>query len=206
MVTDVPENAVHIRNLAMASNYLMSHILHFYHLVALDYVDVNGTGLIPKGFLCPNYDSNYYARGIDPVLQTGGLGAPAYTVNNYTHGNPGVASNTGVPFGVAGDLTPYFAGQYVRALKARRMAQQLGALFTGKMPHASMYTPGCVTTKAYDTNPNGSDPHVVRKVHELLYGGPGFDATADVNADGTTKVSSTFDMANPHPESLMGFI
>ena len=51
---DVPANGVLLRNLAMASNYLMSHILHFYHLVALDYVDVNGTGLIPKGFLCPN--------------------------------------------------------------------------------------------------------------------------------------------------------
>ena len=82
----------------MASNYLMSHILHFYHLVALDYVDVNGTGLIPKGFLCPNYDSNYYARGIDPIAQTGGLpvsplayNGPAYTVNHYAPGyTPGL--------------------------------------------------------------------------------------------------------------------
>ena len=194
---DVPANGVLIRNLAMASNYLMSHILHFYHLVALDYVDVNGTGLIPKGFLCPNYDSNYYARGIDPVLQTGGLPnppinypGPAYTVNNAPNPNPGI------PLGLAGDLTPYLAGQYVRALKARRMAHQLGAIFAGKMPHASCFTPGCVTTKAYDPTPGGADAAVVNKVHELLYGGPGFDATSP----------GGLSMSNPHPESLMGFI
>lgn len=187
---DVPNNGRILRNLSMASNYLQSHILHFYHLVALDYVDVNGTGLIPKGFACPNYDSNYYARGIDPVLQTGGLGAPAYTVNNAPVANPGI------PLGVAGDLTAYLAGQYVRALKMRRLSHQLGAIFAGKMPHASAYTPGCMTTKAYDPSPTGPDAAVVQKVHELLYGGPGFDP----NSPGGLSVS------NPHPESLLGFI
>jgi Ni,Fe-hydrogenase I large subunit len=187
----------------MAANYLMSHILHFYHLVALDYVDVNGTGLIPKGFLCPNYDSDFYARGIDPVLQTGGLGAPAYTVNALH--NPGT-----IPAAALGDLTPYFAGQYVRALKFRRMAQQLGALFTGKMPHASSYTPGCVTTKPYDPSLTGGDTAVVQKVHELLYGGPGFTPSAqDGSTSGRTHPINSpalVSLANPHPESLMGFI
>ncbi len=210
--TTVPANAVAIRNLAMGANYLMSHILHFYHLAALDYVDVNGTGLIPKGFMCPNYDSNYYARGIDPVLQTGGLptaigyNGPAYTVNNAPN------ANGGIPSGACGDLTPYLAGQYVRALKFRRMAQQLGALFTGKMPHASMYTPACVTTKPYDPDPTGVDAKVVEKFHELLYGGPTLVAgdITDYNTGTTTKIhplnGGTVTMANPHPESIMGFV
>jgi len=200
---DVPNNGRILRNLAMACNYLMSHILHFYHLVALDYVDVNGTGLIPKGFACPNYDSNYYARGIDPVLQTGGLpnlgiNAPAYTVNNAPVANPNM-----IP-GALGDLTPYLASQYVRALKARRQAHQLGALFAGKMPHASAFTPGCMTTKGYDPNPTGPDAGVVKKVHELLYGGPGFDPVAGAHTHPYN--GATVSMSNPHPESLMGFI
>ena len=193
----MPDNGRLIRNLGMGANYLMSHILHFYHLLALDYVDVNGTGLIPKGFLCPNYDSNYYSRGIDPVLQTGGLGAPAYTLNNAPIANPGI------PAAVLGDLTPYLAGQYVRALKFRRMAQQLGALFTGKMPNASSYTPGCVTTKPYDPTPGGADAAVVQKVHELLYGGPAFDPTTGGN---NPINGNPLSMANPHPESIMGFV
>lgn len=185
----------------MACNYLMSHILHFYHLLALDYVDVNGTGLIPKGFLAPNYDSNYYARGIDPILQTGGLGVPAYTVNNAPVPNPGI------PVAALGDLTPYLAGQYVRALKFRRLAQQIGALFTGKMPQASSYTPGCVTTKAYDPTPGGADAAVVQKMHEIMYGGPGFDPSADgAAADGSGGGVSGLSISNPHPESLLGFI
>ena len=200
LTEDVPNNGRLLRNLAMASNYLMSHILHFYHLVALDYVDVNGTGLIPKGFLCPNYDSNYYARGIDPVLQTGGLAQPAYTVNAI---GPAAGS---IPAALLGDLTPYFAAQYVRALKVRRMAHQLGAIFAGKMPHASAFTPGCMTTKSYNTDPAGEDAAVVQKVHELLYGGPGFNTATYVNPDGTTKGSSPWSMSAPNPESLMGFI
>jgi Ni,Fe-hydrogenase I large subunit len=219
---NVPNNGRLLRNLGCASNYLMSHILHFYHLVALDYVDVNGTGLIPKGFLAPNYDSNYYARGIDPVLQTGGATKPAYSVNAYDYGTaswkntggtngpvlgiPGLSWNpsSGAAFQpLLGDLTAYFAGQYVRALKFRRQAHQLGALFLGKMPQASAYTPGCVTTKAYDPTPGGADAAVVQKVHELLYGGPGFDPTVGGNHPFNGQALS---MSMPHPESLMGFI
>ncbi len=182
----------------MACNYLMSHILHFYHLLALDYVDVNGTGLIPKGFLAPNYDSDYYARGIDPTLS---LNQPAYTVNNAPNPNPGMLP------GALGDLTPYYAGQYVRALKFRRLAQQVGALFTGKMPQASSYTPGCVTTKAYDPAPGGADAAVVQKLHEIMYGGPAFDPAADgAAADGSGGGTSGYSISNPHPESLLGFI
>jgi hydrogenase large subunit len=33
-----PTNGRHVRNLIHGSNYVMSHILHFYHLAALDYV------------------------------------------------------------------------------------------------------------------------------------------------------------------------
>ncbi len=201
---EVPANGRILRNIAMAANYLQSHILHFYHLVALDYVDVNGTGLIPKGFTCPNYDNQYYARGIDPVLQTGGSGGPAYTVNHTGNTYGGT-----VPVGALGDLTAYFAGQYVRALKMRRMSHQLGAIFAGKMPHASAYTPAGVTTKAYDPTIGGSDANVVQKVHELIYGGPGFTPTV---ADGSTSGTShpyngtTISINNPHPESLLGFI
>jgi Ni,Fe-hydrogenase I large subunit len=170
----------------------------------LDYVDVNGTGLIPKGFLAPNYDSDYYARGIDPILQTGGLpnigiNAPAYTVNNAPVANPNQ-----IP-GALGDLTPYLAGQYIRALKFRRMAQQIGALFTGKMPHASSYTAGCVTTKAYDPAPGGADAAVVQKMHEIMYGGPAYDPQADgASANGTG--GGTYSISSPHKESLLGFI
>ena len=36
----IPENGRILRNLIQGANYIMSHIIHFYHLAALDYVDV----------------------------------------------------------------------------------------------------------------------------------------------------------------------
>jgi hydrogenase large subunit len=36
----IPDNGRIMRNLILGANYLQSHVLHFYHLAALDYVDV----------------------------------------------------------------------------------------------------------------------------------------------------------------------
>ncbi len=36
----IPDNATHIRNLVLAQQALHDHIVHFYHLHALDFVDV----------------------------------------------------------------------------------------------------------------------------------------------------------------------
>ncbi len=49
-----PENARIIRNLMQGINYVMSHILHFYHLAALDYV--KGPGIAP---FSPAYEGDY---------------------------------------------------------------------------------------------------------------------------------------------------
>jgi len=50
----IPENARIIRNLVVGANYLHSHILHFYHLSALDYV----TGPDTAPFI-PRYKGDY---------------------------------------------------------------------------------------------------------------------------------------------------
>lgn len=49
-----PENARIMRNLVLSSNYLQSHILHFYHLAALDYV--KGPDTAP---FIPRYEGDY---------------------------------------------------------------------------------------------------------------------------------------------------
>ena len=49
-----PTNGRIIRNLILGSDYLMSHILHFYHLVALDYVKGPNT----EPFI-PRYEGDY---------------------------------------------------------------------------------------------------------------------------------------------------
>ena len=54
----IPNNAKLIRNLIFGSNFLQSHILHFYHLAALDYVDAASVvgDLAP---FVPRYEGDY---------------------------------------------------------------------------------------------------------------------------------------------------
>lgn len=50
-----PPNGRIVRNLILGSNYIQSHILHFYHLAALDYVKAPDT-IAP---LAPRYEGDY---------------------------------------------------------------------------------------------------------------------------------------------------
>ncbi len=58
----IPDNGKLIRALIFGSNFLQSHILHFYHLAALDYVDAVGAlgELYP---FVPRYEGDYRISG-----------------------------------------------------------------------------------------------------------------------------------------------
>jgi Ni,Fe-hydrogenase I large subunit len=136
----LPANAATLRNLLLAANHLMSHILHFYHLVALDYVNPG----LNKPFLCPRYDDSYYINGAR-------VGAFATAVG-YGGGGPYdpvitalLGMGGGTLDGTAAAINGYLVGQYLKALDMRRVAHEMLAIFGGKGPHAAGYTPGGVT-------------------------------------------------------------
>ncbi len=58
----IPDNGKVLRALIFGSNFLQSHILHFYHLAALDYVDAVGAlgDLAP---FVPRYEGDYRVTG-----------------------------------------------------------------------------------------------------------------------------------------------
>jgi hydrogenase large subunit len=58
----IPDNAKLIRSLIFGANFLQSHILHFYHLAALDYVDaVSALGDLSP--FIPRYEGDYRISG-----------------------------------------------------------------------------------------------------------------------------------------------
>ena len=58
----IPDNGKLIRSLILGSNFLQSHILHFYHLAALDYVDaVSAVGDLAP--FVPRYEGDYRISG-----------------------------------------------------------------------------------------------------------------------------------------------
>jgi hydrogenase large subunit len=96
------DNARIIRNLILGSNFLQSHILHFYHLAALSYI---------KGPAMPPW-------------------TPAWEVD--------------LRFSAADNQL--LVDHYLEALKIRRQAHEMLAIWGGKMPHVAAFEAGGVTT------------------------------------------------------------
>ena len=126
----VPKNGRIIRNLILGSNFIQSHVLHFYHLAALDYVDVTAVA----GY-----------EGTDPGL----LATKAFLGRGEL--GPFVPRYEG-DYRFSADLSRTLASHYVQAFEIRRKAHELLAIFGGKMPHNVGVVPGGVTqTPEVDT-------------------------------------------------------
>ena len=130
----LPDNARIIRNLTLGANYLQSHILHFYHLAALDYIDITAvpkySGSNPALILLKDKISALVAAG-DPYPFL-----PRYESPDYI-GAPG---GPGDP-----NLATELVGHYVQALEMRKKAQEMLSIFYGRMPSFVGTIPGGVT-------------------------------------------------------------
>jgi hydrogenase large subunit len=119
----IPDNGRIIRNLILGAAHVSDHILHFYHLAALDYVDV--TKVL-------KYDGN------DPTLNSvkefAQRGELAPFVPRY-EGDYRLSDKVNI-----GALA-----HYVQALEMRRKGQEMLVIFGGKMPHNMAVIPGGVT-------------------------------------------------------------
>src|SRR5512137_210127 len=119
----IPDNGRIIRNLILGAAHISDHILHFYHLAALDYVDVTKVAA---------YDGKDPAlNSVKAFIERGELGpfVPRYE-GDYR-----------LPAKVDQELV----GHYVQALTMRRKGQMMLSIFGGKMPHNMTVVPGGVT-------------------------------------------------------------
>ena len=125
-----PANGRIIRNLMLGSNFLQSHILHFYHLSALDFVDITA------------------------ILEYKGADAKLIKIRDWVKADldAGEAS-AGAPFlpRYEGDYIEDYEtniqsiANYVKALEIRRKAQEMLCIWGGKMPHVQTLFAGGVS-------------------------------------------------------------
>ena len=120
IATRVPENGRLLRNLIFGANYIQSHILHFYHLAALDYVDVTAAA----GYTGPDP----HLRQVADFIARGAL-SPFFPRYEGDYRLPAEVNRAAV-------------SHYVEALNKRREAQEMLAIFGGKMPHSMGIFPG----------------------------------------------------------------
>ncbi|MCL2717045.1 MAG: nickel-dependent hydrogenase large subunit [Alphaproteobacteria bacterium] len=142
---EVPLNAQYIRNMILAAHSMHDHIVHFYHLAALDWVDIvsalkgDPEGAAKLGASLSDYKGNSVPaiRGVRDRLQTfvdsGNLGVFA---SGYW-GHPAMK--------LPPDVNLLAATHYIQALEVQRTVNKIVTILGSKTPHIQNMAVGGVS-------------------------------------------------------------
>ncbi|NIP17897.1 MAG: hydrogenase 1 large subunit, partial [Xanthomonadales bacterium] len=131
----VPENAELIRNLMFCAQYVQDHVIHFYHLHALDWVDVvsaleadpaETSQLAQSISKWPKSSPGYFAdlqKRLKDFVESGQLGIFA---NGYW-GHPA--------YKLPPEANLMAVAHYLEALDWQKEIVKIHAIFGGKNPH-----------------------------------------------------------------------
>ena len=125
------DNGRLLQNLMLAANYLQSHIVHFYHLSAIDFIDI-------KAIL------KY--QGQAPGLQQLKAWAESELKNNKLNPVAPFLPRFEGDYLQDLDLNIGAIAHYLQALDMRAMAHEMVAVFGGKAPHATALIPTGAST------------------------------------------------------------
>ena len=148
---EIPANAQLIRNLMIGTQFVHDHVMHFYHLHALDWVDVvsalkadpKATSTLAQSISTyarssPGYFSDVQTR-IRKLVESGQLGIFA----NAYWGNP--------LYKLPAEANLMAVAHYLDALAWQRQVVQLQTIFGGKNPHPNVLvggTPAAISVHA----------------------------------------------------------
>jgi len=120
----IPDNARIMRNLIQGSHVAQDHILHFYHLAALDYVDITDVA---------KYEGkDYELNSVKDFIARGELGpfVPRYEGD----------------YRLPPEVNQQATAHYIEALEIRRIGHEIVSALSGKIPHSVGIVPGGVTS------------------------------------------------------------
>jgi hydrogenase large subunit len=138
----IPANAQLIRNLMIATQFVHDHVMHFYHLHALDWVDVvSALKADPKATSALAQSISNYARSspgyfaevqtrVKKLVESGQLGI----FSNAYWGHPG--------YKLPPEANLMAVAHYLDALAWQREVVQLQTIFGGKNPHPNVLVGG----------------------------------------------------------------
>jgi hydrogenase large subunit len=138
----VPPNAELVRNLMFCAQYLQDHVVHFYHLHALDWVDVVSalkadpakTSAIAQSISSwPKSSPKYFAdvqRRIGAFVQSGQLGI-------FANGYWGHAA-----YKLPAEVNLLGVAHYLEALEWQKEIVKVHTIFGGKNPHPNYLVGG----------------------------------------------------------------
>ena len=146
----IPPNAQLIRNLMIAAQFVHDHVMHFYHLHALDWVDVvsslkadpAATSQLAQSISSyPKSSPGYFAdtqKRLKGFVESGQLGIFA----NGFWGHPG--------FRLPPEVNLLAVAHYLEALAWQREVVQIHTIFGGKNPHPNFLVGGAPSPISID--------------------------------------------------------
>lgn len=161
---EVPLNAQYIRNMIVAAHGVHDHIVHFYHLAALDWVDIvsalkgDPAGAAKLGATLSDYKANSIPniRSVRDKLQTfvdsGNLGVFA---SGYW-GHPAMK--------LPPDVNLLAATHYIQALEVQRTANKIVAILGSKTPHIQNLAVGGVSNAI---NPDSQSTLTLERLYTI---------------------------------------
>ena len=160
---EIPLNAQYIRNILIAAHAIQDHIVHFYHLSALDWVDVTSalkadpkkTASLAQGI------SSWHLNSVQELTQTQnklksfvGSGQLGIFANGYW-GHPAMK--------LTPEVNLLACTHYLQALEVQRRANMIIAILGAKTPHIQNLAVGGVA------NPINNDSPSALSMERLYY-------------------------------------
>jgi hydrogenase large subunit len=139
---EIPKNANLIRNLMIAAEYVQDHVVHFYHLHALDWVDITAAlkadpkataELAQKISKWPKSSSGYFGdvqTRLKRFVESGQLGIFANAYWGHS------------AYKLPPEANLLAAAHYIEALAWQRELVKVHAVFGGKNPHPNLIVGG----------------------------------------------------------------
>jgi len=156
----IPKNARIIRNLLHGAQFQHDHIVHFYHLHALDWVDIVSalsadpakTAALADNVSNAPWGGTIYYKEVQQRIKTFVDSGQLGPFNNAYWGHPA--------YKLPPEANLMATAHYIEALKLQAKAARMHAIFGGKNPHLQSLVVGGVTCVA-DLTPD--------RIAEFLY-------------------------------------
>ncbi len=167
--TEIPENAKLVRNIIAATQNVQDHIIHFYHLHALDWVDVTlalkadpaKTSQLAQSISDWPKSSTVYFKSVQDRLKTlvGSHQLSLFSSGDW--GNPA--------YRLPPEVNLLAVAHYLEALELQRQFIRIHAVLGGKNPHPQTYLMGGMAS-AIDANSSEAaiNPVTITLMNQLL--------------------------------------
>jgi [NiFe] hydrogenase large subunit len=140
---NIPDNARIVRNLLLGAQYVHDHIVHFYNLHGMDWVD------IVSALDANPYETENLVRDISPSADPIDFGAVRDRLQTFLNsGQLGPFKNAywgHEAYRFSPEENLMFAAHYIDALRKQAEIARLHAILGGKNPHPHGVVPGGVT-------------------------------------------------------------